>query len=468
MRISARKIAVFLLITCIAVTSLSFAPIVSAYYYPLSQCSLSTSVNYSGAGYVTPSGQNILYYYGESVTLRAYTYIGYVFDGWYLNGVYQGKLSTITLSMTQDYTLYATFSQRTAILTVTTNPIDGGTTTPGAGIWNYSAGSTASVKAYPASGNTFSGWYLDGTYQGLGTTITVTMDTDHQLSAFFSGNGSNPTPEPTATPAPTLAPTPGLPVPSLSFYCASSTASSGFNVALSGALSINSSGISGTGIVLSYSATGGATWHDLAYVITDDYGSFSAVWMPSASGNYVVKASWYSDGVYSSVSSTVNFAVAPNPAENQVFSVSSNSTVSSLVFDSTASQLKFTVSGDSGTTGYVQVCVPKNLLPVPGDLRVSLDGQDVSYQVFSQGDAWIVTTEYHHSTHSVVMALSSSTALPTNDDAVTNPTSGSSSSSPLEVSPLVTLPIIVVLLGLVIFLLLRRRPKAATNQSSPL
>ena len=100
--------------------------------------------------------------------------------------------------MTQDYTLYAAFSQRTAILTVTSNPLDGGTTTPGSGIWNYSAGSTATVKAYPASGNTFSGWYLDGIYQGLGTTITVTMDTDHQLSAFFSGNGSNPTPEPTS------------------------------------------------------------------------------------------------------------------------------------------------------------------------------------------------------------------------------------------------------------------------------
>ena len=86
----------------------------------------------------------------QTVTLRAYTYTGYVFDGWYLNGVYQGKLSTITLTMTQDYTLYAVFSQRTAILTVTSNPIDGGTTTPGSGIWNYSAGSTATVKAYPA------------------------------------------------------------------------------------------------------------------------------------------------------------------------------------------------------------------------------------------------------------------------------------------------------------------------------
>jgi hypothetical protein len=45
-----------------------------------------------------------------------------VFDGWYLNGVYQGKLSTITLTMTQDYSLYAVFSQRTTILTIAANP----------------------------------------------------------------------------------------------------------------------------------------------------------------------------------------------------------------------------------------------------------------------------------------------------------------------------------------------------------
>jgi uncharacterized repeat protein (TIGR02543 family) len=449
------RLTIFLIITIIGLTCLSLQSTSSAYYYPLSQCSLSTSVNYYGAGYVSPSGSNILYYYGQTVTLQAFTYTGYVFDGWYLNGVYQGKLSTITITMTQDYNLYAVFSKRTAILSLASNPTNGGTTTPDAGVWNYSLGSTATVKAYPVGGNTFDGWYLDGVYQGLGTTITVTMDSDHQLSAFFSGGNTDPTPEPTSTPSPII-PTPGLPVPSLSFYCASSTSFSGFNVELSGALSYDNTGLSGAGIVLSYSATGGATWHDLAYILTDDYGSFSAFWMPSASGNYVVRAVWYSDGVFSTVSTTVNFAVAPNPNENEVFSVTSNSTVSSLMFDSSTAQLRFSVSGETGTIGYVQVCVPKTLLPIPGDLKVYLDGQDVTYQVFSKGDAWIITTEYHHSSHTVVMALSESSVQPTSD----NNNSGSISIDDVAtISPLVTLPVILVLLGLVIFLLLKRHPK---------
>jgi hypothetical protein len=55
MRLGARKTTVFVTITCVVMLSLAFASTASAYYYPLSQCSLSTSVNYSGAGYITPS-----------------------------------------------------------------------------------------------------------------------------------------------------------------------------------------------------------------------------------------------------------------------------------------------------------------------------------------------------------------------------------------------------------------------------
>jgi len=126
----ANKVNVVFLIACLAVASLSFAATAAAqsYYYPASQCRLSTAVNYSGAGYVTPSGQNIPYYYGSQVTLRAVSYQGYVFDGWYVNGIYQGKLSTITLTMTQDFSIYAVFSPRMAILTITANPYNGGTT----------------------------------------------------------------------------------------------------------------------------------------------------------------------------------------------------------------------------------------------------------------------------------------------------------------------------------------------------
>lgn len=399
----------------------------SAQYYPLSQNTLISHVNYSGAGYIWPSGSN-LFYYGEIVTVHAYTYSGYVFDGWYLNGAYQGKLSTITLTMTQDYTLYAVFSQKTSSLMITCNPNEGGTTIPSSGLWNYTGGSVT-VTEVPAQGNTFNGWYLDGVYQGLGTSITVNMNQDHQLTAFFSGSGTiNPSPTPSPTPIPTPQPQPDLPTPTLSFYCASSPSTSGFNVKIQGALAYNGTGISGTGITFAYSATGGATWHDLAYIITGDDGNFSAVWMPTASGNYMIRGTWFSDGVYSGVSSTMNFSVTPN-FQNQMFSVSSNSTLSSLSFDSTTSRLSFTVSGESGTTGYVQVCIPKTLLPNTSTLTVYLDGQDITYHTFSQGDIWIITIEYNHSTHSVIMELgTSSTPTPTPTQTPTsNPTSKPSS-----------------------------------------
>ena len=104
MEVSARKISVLLLLMLLVGTSLSLVSTVSAQYYPLSQNTLNTIVNYPGAGYITPSGSG-LYYYGSTVTARVYTNAGYVFDGWYLNGVYQGKLATIPITMTQDYTL---------------------------------------------------------------------------------------------------------------------------------------------------------------------------------------------------------------------------------------------------------------------------------------------------------------------------------------------------------------------------
>jgi hypothetical protein len=111
-------------------------------------------------------------------------------------------------------------------------------------------------------------------------------------------------------------------------------------------LAYNGVGLSGAGIQLSYSVTGGATWQDLAYVNTGDNGSFSVMWMPSVSGNYALEATWPGDSVYSSVSSVVNFAVAPFDNQDQnVFSITSNSTLSSLAFDSTTDELSFSVSG---------------------------------------------------------------------------------------------------------------------------
>jgi hypothetical protein len=242
----------------------------------------------------------------------------------------------------------------------------------------------------------FSGETLLGTYYEPSSSNIITLQVQQQ-------------PIPSHSPSPT----PTLPSPNLSFYCISSTTSSGFNVQIQGSLAYNGVGLSGDGIPLSDSVTGGATWQDLAYVYTDDNGSFSVVWTPLASGNDIIKATWSGDNNYSSVSAVYNFAIAPFNNQNQnVFSVTSNSTLTSLTFDSTTNSLSFGVSGVSGTTGVTQICVPQSLIPDIAKLNVMLDGSTINYNSLLTGNVWIITFAYHHSSHTVVMALAS-TATPT-------------------------------------------------------
>jgi hypothetical protein len=482
MKLNARAITISIFIAFLIGMNLSSSANVSAQYYPISTNQLTVITNYNGAGYVYPG--NGSYYYGSTVTPRVYTNPGYVFDGWYLNGVYMGKLASMPLTMTQDYTLIAVFSIRTACLTITNNPSEGGTTAPAAGIWNYTYGSTITIREYPNSGASFSGWYLDGEYQGAGTSITITMNQDHQLGAFFAGTFPTATPSPTlqpnATSTPTPTPEPGLQVPSLSFYCASSTTTTGFRVEINGALAFNQTGIAGEGITFSYSANNGSSWHDLAYLITGNVGNFSAVWMPSASGNYIVKGTWQSDGVYASITTTVNFAVTPTQNQN-TFSVSSNSTLSSLTFDSTHNTFSFSVSGAAGTYGYVQACIPKSLLPVVANLEVLLDGNNVDYYTFSQNDIWIITIMYHHSTHTVVMALDGTqatnspttqpTANPTQSStSASNPTSNPTTAPTPTITPtipeltaIIVLPLLIALISAAVFRQQKKQQKTTTT-----
>ncbi len=93
MKFGARKIVVLVVITLLVSLSFCFISGVSSQYYPISQNQLTVSVNYNGAGYVYPGTGS--YYYGSTVIQRVYTNPGYVFDGWYLDGVYMGKLTTI-------------------------------------------------------------------------------------------------------------------------------------------------------------------------------------------------------------------------------------------------------------------------------------------------------------------------------------------------------------------------------------
>ena len=71
-----------------------------------------------------------------------------------------------------------------------------------------------------------------------------------------------------------------------------SSADAGLKAIISGSLTSDGAGLSAIPILLSYSATGGSTWHDISQITTVSDGSYSIVWIPSATGEYVVKATW--------------------------------------------------------------------------------------------------------------------------------------------------------------------------------
>lgn len=203
---------------------------------------------------------------------------------------------------------------------------------------------------------------------------------------------------------PTPTPTPNLPKPTLTVACKSSTSILNFRVEVSGSLTYNGTGLQGFPVLLSYSVDGGNSWSQLTLVGTDNNGEFLAVWLPAVTGNYLLKSKWVGDANYSETSTVINFAVSPS-GEQSVFSVTSNSTISSLAFNSTSGELDFTISGPLGTTGYCNVYAPKSLISDASNLKVLLDGNPITYNTEPLGDSWFVSFIYHHSTHEVIMKM---------------------------------------------------------------
>jgi hypothetical protein len=178
----------------------------------------------------------------------------------------------------------------------------------------------------------------------------------------------------------------------------------GFKVKINGSLTCNEVGLSGASILISYSVTAGESWDDITLVETTSDGNYSAVWIPSATGNYLVRAVWAGNETYPKSNAVSTLAVTS--FENQyVFSVVSNSTVSYLAFNSTSRELSFIVSGPSGTYGYVDVTIAKALVFNITDLKVYLNGNEIGYTVASTEDSWLLHFTYAHSTNKVLISL---------------------------------------------------------------
>jgi outer membrane protein assembly factor BamB len=182
----------------------------------------------------------------------------------------------------------------------------------------------------------------------------------------------------------------------------SSTSSVGFKIDINGRLTCNEEGISSAPILLSYSVTDGDTWNELTQTYTSEIGEYSAIWMPTVSGHYVIKALWSGNRTFPKSSIQTYLAVSP-VEEQSVISVASNSKVYNIIYNSSAKELSFNVTEPSESLGYSDVFIPKHIVGNVESTEVFLDGKKVDCNITLIKDRWLLHFEYIYGPHEVLV-----------------------------------------------------------------
>lgn len=115
---------------------------------------LIVTVNAGTGGSVQGGGE---YTYGSTVTIKAHPSEHYTFEGWYENNTKVSSENNYTFVVTKAITLRANFKVKQ--YTVSLSNTVGGSVT-GGGTFNY--GTTITLKAVPATGYKFEGWFIGG------------------------------------------------------------------------------------------------------------------------------------------------------------------------------------------------------------------------------------------------------------------------------------------------------------------
>ena len=160
----------------------------TAKFYPLSMTyTVTATADPTAGGTVTGGGA---YSDGQSATLTATNNPGYLFSGWYKDGVRVSSNKSYTFTVIEDVTLTAKFSTLSMSYTVTAtaDPTAGGTVTGGG---SYSAGNTATVTATPKSGWHFIGWFEGNNKVSSNASYSFTVTGNVNLTAKFEKD--NPT-----------------------------------------------------------------------------------------------------------------------------------------------------------------------------------------------------------------------------------------------------------------------------------
>jgi PKD repeat protein len=191
----------------------------------------------------------------------------------------------------------------------------------------------------------------------------------------------------------------------LSISTDSSFTTVGSVVNINGRLSeYSGAGLTNEPVAVYYTFAGADSWYPISSAFTDGAGGYSIQWINSASGTFTLKAQWSGNATHTGANATATLSSLPYRSEDAFF-VESNSTVTSLAFNSTSSELSFTASGAPGTVGYVKATIAKSLVPKGSDIRVQLDGKQLNYSLTETEDSWLLTFTYSHSTHRLSVYL---------------------------------------------------------------
>lgn len=136
-------------------------------------------------GYTIPSAGTYSYNSGATATFTAVSNTGYQFDHWTVNGV-SNMTNPMTISVTSNLTIVPFFSVIPPVTySVTIQASPNGVTTPTAGTYTYTEGTSVAFTALPNTGYQFDHWTVNGVTVATNPMVRI-VNSDLSIIPFFT------------------------------------------------------------------------------------------------------------------------------------------------------------------------------------------------------------------------------------------------------------------------------------------
>ena len=177
-------------------------------------------------------------------------------------------------------------------------------------------------------------------------------------------------------------------------------------VNIKGILNSNGAPLKNGNIITEYRDSRGKTWTEIKTKKTNPQGEFDSTWTPQTTGTYLIRARYEGDKTdYINNASIQTTLAVTEGVGDYVFSVTSNSIITDLKYNSSKSVLQFTFSGEPETYSHTQILIAKTIVTDIEDLLIYIDEVEVNYTYTSDENQWIMEFEHSHSTHDVIITL---------------------------------------------------------------